>query len=160
MDYCPELDVTPELAGDEISYYYSQIGILRWIVEFGRIDIVTEVLCLVSCLALPRRGSLEAVFHLYAYLKKRPNGVIVLDPSYPTIDLQEFNDGADWSNFYGNVKEVIPPDMPKPKGKTLVIRLFVDSDHAGDKLVRSHEQDSSSISMVPQLFGIPRNRGP
>jgi hypothetical protein len=38
--------------------------------------------------------------------------VIVLDPSYPTIDLQEFNDGADWSNFYGNVKEVIPPDMP------------------------------------------------
>jgi hypothetical protein len=149
-DYRPELDVTPELAGEEVSYYYSQIGILRWIVELGRIDIVTEVSCLASCLALPRRGHLEAVFHLYAYLKKRPNGVIVLDPSYPTIDLQEFNDGADWSNFYGNVKEAIPPDMPKPKGKTLVIRLFVDSDHAGDKLVRR-----SRTGFIIYLNGAP-----
>ena len=56
MDYRPELDITPELMGDEVSYYHSQIGILRWIVELGRIDIVTEVSCLASCLALPRRG--------------------------------------------------------------------------------------------------------
>jgi hypothetical protein len=79
---------------------------------------------------------LEAVFHVYAYLKKKPNGVIVLDPTYPDIDLSAFNDGADWSNFYGDVKEAIPENKPKPRGKTLVIRLFVDSDHAGDKLVR------------------------
>jgi len=60
----------------------------------------------------------------------------VLDPTYPTIDTSTFNDGADWSNFYGDVKEAIPPNMPEPRGKTLVMRLYVDSDHAGDKLFR------------------------
>jgi hypothetical protein len=149
-DYRPEIDVTPELQGDELSYYHSQIGILRWIVELGRIDIVTEVSCLASCLAMPRKGHLEAVFHVFAYLKKKPNGVIVLDPTYPDINLSEFNDGADWSNFYGDVKEAIPPNMPKPRGKTLVIRLFVDSDHAGDVLVRR-----SRTGFIIYLNGAP-----
>lgn len=135
-NYRPELDVTEELKGDELSYYHSQIGILRWIVELGRIDIITEVSCLASCLALPRRGHLEAVFHVYAYLKKKQNGVIILDPTYPDIDLSSFNDGVDWKNIYGDVKEAIPPDAPEPRGKTLTMRLFVDSDHAGDVLIR------------------------
>jgi hypothetical protein len=135
-DYRPEIDITPELVGDELSYFQSQIGVLRWMVELGRIDIVTEVSSLASCLALPRKGHLEAVFHIYAYLKKKPNGTIIMDPTYPDIDLSRFNDGAEWSNFYGDVKEAIPPNMPKPKGKTLVVKLFVDSDHAADKLLR------------------------
>ncbi|KAG7370183.1 reverse transcriptase RNA-dependent DNA polymerase [Nitzschia inconspicua] len=134
--YRPEIDITPELVGDEVSYFYSQIGVLRWIVELGRIDIITEVSSLASCLALPRKGHLEAVFHLYAYLKKKSNGTIVMDPTYPTIDLSRFNDGVDWSNFYGDVKEALPLNMPKPRGKPLVMRLFVDSDHAADKLFR------------------------
>jgi hypothetical protein len=135
-NYRPETDVTAELDGKELSYYQSQIGVLRWIVELGRIDIITEVSCLASCLALPRKGHLEAVFHLYTYLKKRPNGTIILDPTYPVIDLSSFNDGADWSNFYGNVKEAIPMDMPNPRGKPVVVRLYVDSDHAADKAIR------------------------
>ena len=134
--YRPELDITPELTGDEESYFHSQIGVLRWIVELGRIDITAEVSSLASCLALPRKGHLEATFHLYAYIKRKPNGTIVLDPTYPEIDLSQFNDGADWSNFYGNVTEALPPNMPKPRGKAVVIRLFVDSDHAADKLHR------------------------
>jgi hypothetical protein len=39
-NYRPETDVTPELEGEELSYYHSQIGVLRWIVELGRIDII------------------------------------------------------------------------------------------------------------------------
>jgi hypothetical protein len=135
-NYRPEIDITQSLEGEEQSYYHSQIGVLRWIVELGRIDIVTEVSSLASCLALPRKGHLEGVFHLYAYLKKKPNGTIILDPTYPDIDLSQFNDGADWSNFYGDVKEAIPPNIPKPRGKPLVVRLFVDSDHAADKALR------------------------
>ncbi|KAG7369945.1 reverse transcriptase RNA-dependent DNA polymerase [Nitzschia inconspicua] len=106
-DYRPEIDKTPELKDDEVSYFYSQIGVLRWIVKLGRIDIITE----------------------------KPNGTIVLDPTYPDIDLRQFNDGADWSNFYGNVTEALPPNMPKPLGKPMVMRLFVDSQHAADKLL-------------------------
>jgi hypothetical protein len=135
--YRPEMDITQGLEGDESSYYQSQIGVLRWMVELGRIDIIiTEVSSLASCLALPRRGHLEALFHIYAYLKKKSNGTIILDPTYPDIDLSQFNDGAEWSNFYGDVREVIPSNMPKPRGKTVVVKLFVDSDHAADKLTR------------------------
>jgi hypothetical protein len=149
-NYRPELDVTEELVGDELSYFHSQIGILRWIVELGRIDIIAEVSCLASCLALPRKGHLEAVFHLFAYLKKKPNGVVVLDPTYPDIDLRKFNDGVDWKNIYGDIKEPIPPDAPPPRGKTLITRLFVDSDHAGDVLTRR-----SRTGFIIYLNGAP-----
>jgi hypothetical protein len=88
------VDTSQELSGEELSYYQSQVGVLRWIVELGRIDIITEVSSLASCLALPRKGHLEAVFYLYAYLAKKTNGTVILDPTYPDIDLIQFNDGA------------------------------------------------------------------
>jgi hypothetical protein len=40
-DYRPELDVTPALGPTEANYYQSQIGVLRWVVELGRMDIGT-----------------------------------------------------------------------------------------------------------------------
>jgi Reverse transcriptase (RNA-dependent DNA polymerase). len=53
--YRPELDVSPELDSDDAAHYQSLIGILRWIVELGRIDICCEVSMMSSHLALPRR---------------------------------------------------------------------------------------------------------
>ena len=35
---------------------------------------------------------------------------MVFDPSYPEIDHDNFHKG-DWVNFYGDIKECIPPDM-------------------------------------------------
>ena len=52
-NYRPELDLTPELDSTLCSYYQSQIGILCWVVELGRVDIITEVSELSSQLALP-----------------------------------------------------------------------------------------------------------
>jgi hypothetical protein len=48
----------------------------------------------------------------------------------------EFCDGQAWSKRYGNVKEPKPKNSPKkPRGKEVVVlRLFVDSDHAGEEL--------------------------
>ena len=43
---------------------------------------------------------------------------------------------CDWKEFYGDVSEILPPNMPEPHGKEIEIRLYVDSDHAVDKLVR------------------------
>ncbi len=40
--YSPELDVSPELGPAEAAYYMSNIGILRWIVELGRVDVYLE----------------------------------------------------------------------------------------------------------------------
>ena len=85
-DYRPEMDVTPELDKDEASYYHSAIGVLRWIVELGRVDIITEVSLLSSHLALPRQGHLETIFRIFAYLKNKHNSVMIFDPSYPDIE--------------------------------------------------------------------------
>ncbi|KAI2495421.1 hypothetical protein MHU86_19096 [Fragilaria crotonensis] len=135
LNYAPELDVTPELSSEQASFYQSQIGVLRWCVELGRVDIITEVSELASHLIMPRDGHLEAVFHLFNHLEKKHNARIVFDPTYPDIDRSAFKE-CDWKSFYGNVTEAIPPNAPPPRGKDVDIRLFVDSDHANDQRTR------------------------
>ena len=48
--YQPEVDITPALDTVNVAYYQSLIGILRWVVELGRVDIYCEVsmLCQLS----------------------------------------------------------------------------------------------------------------
>ena len=41
--YRPELDLSPELGSKQLNYYQGLIGILRWICELGRIDILMPV---------------------------------------------------------------------------------------------------------------------
>ena len=42
----------------------------------------------------------------------------------------------DWCGFYGDMKEAIHTNTPKPRGKEFDLRILVDSDHVGDKLTR------------------------
>jgi len=56
------------------------------IVEMGRMDISHEVSMLSSHVALPRKGHLEQVFHIFSYLKIYHNERLVLDPTYPEFD--------------------------------------------------------------------------
>jgi hypothetical protein len=133
--YRPEIDISPELQGEDATYYMSQIGVLRWMVELGRVDMITEVSMLSSHLACPRDGHLEAVFRIFAYLDHKHNSRMVFDPTYPVIDMASFKE-CDWKEFYGSINEPVPPNMPDPRGKEVEIRLYVDSDHAGDQLVR------------------------
>ena len=101
----------------------------------GRVDIITEVSMLSSHLAMPRQGHLEALLHMMAYMKLHHNARMVFDPRYPKVNEDEFK-RCDWTNFYGDVKEPMPPNAPKPLGKPVIMRLMVDSDHAGDQLIR------------------------
>ena len=130
LNYAPELDTTPLLDSDQASFYQSQIGVLRWCVELGRVDIITEISELASFLMMPREGHLEAVFHVFQHLERKHNGRIVFDPSYPEIDRSAFKE-CDWKSFYGAATEAIPP-----RGKDIDLRLFVDSDHANDQRTR------------------------
>ena len=84
-------------------------------------------------LAIPRDGHLDALFHLFNHLEKHHNARIVFDPSYPTIDMTSFKTECDRKAFYGNVRKAIPPNAPTPRGKDVNLRMFIDSDHAGDK---------------------------
>ena len=60
MGYDPELDTSSELDPDAVSFYLSIIGILRWMIELGRIDIITKVSLLLFHVTLPSVGHLEA----------------------------------------------------------------------------------------------------
>ena len=62
-----ELDVSPILGPEEAPYYHSLIGVMRWMIEIGRIDIITEVSLLSSYSAVPRQGHLEAALHITGY---------------------------------------------------------------------------------------------
>ena len=133
--YRPETDLSDELQPEEATFYQSQVGILRWIVEIGRIDIITETSLLALQMVMPRAGHLEAMLHVFAYLKNRHNSTMVFDPTYPDIDESSFITG-NWNEFYGKVKEPVPLNAPVPRGKEVETRLFVDSDHAGNPLTR------------------------
>jgi hypothetical protein len=88
--YRLELDTSPELGATDAIYYMSLIGVLRWIVELGRVDICLETLTMWSFMAMPRAGHLIQVLHMFAYLKKYHNLEMVFDPSIPTIDGMKF----------------------------------------------------------------------
>jgi len=105
-------------------------------VELGRVDIATKISLLSSHLAYPREGLLDAALHVMAYLKQKHNSRLIFDPTYPNIDMSSFPT-YDWTEFYWDVQEAIPHDMPEPLGKDIDIRMFCDSsDHAGEKRTR------------------------
>jgi hypothetical protein len=54
--YRPELDVSQELNAEKVNYYQSIIGVMRWIIETGRLDITTDVSMLAAHMAAPREG--------------------------------------------------------------------------------------------------------
>lgn len=83
--------------------------------------------------AMPREGHLEAVLHVFAYLNSHDRSKIIFDPSYVE---HTRTSKPDWSDFYRDAKEIIPPDCPKPLGKPVQITCFVDSDLAGDHVTR------------------------
>ena len=135
-DYRPEVDTTPELTPAEAAYYQSQIGVLRWIVELGRVDITCEVSELASMMAMPREGHMDQLYHIYAYLKIKHNAEMVFDPTVPDIDHNAFAP-EDWSHtVYHDAKETLANDNPPARGLGFVIRAYVDADHAGNLITR------------------------
>jgi len=131
--YKPEIDITDELDQTMATRFMQLIGILQWAVEIGRIDIYLETSLLSQYQANPRFGHLEAAYHIFAYLKKHQDmGRLAFDLNPPNIDESFFYANADWKDFYGDVTEELPPNMPEPRGHPVTISAFVDANHAGN----------------------------
>jgi len=131
------LDVTDKLGPKLASRFMQLIGILHWVVELGHINIFQEVSVLSQYQANPRLGHLEAAYHIFAYLKKHLDwGRLVYDGKTPDINKSHFNSKANWTEFYGDVKEELPPNMPEPCGKPVTISAFVNANHAGNVVTR------------------------
>jgi len=153
-NYRPEIDVTEELGPDLLSRYLQLIGMLRWAVELGRLDIYLEVSLLSQYQASPRAGHLDALYHIFAYLRGHPNmGRIAYDPVPPKVDYSVFNDQADWKPFYGEAEEELPPKIPDPLGHAVSIHAFVDANHAGNVVTRrSHSGIIIFVNNAPILW--------
>jgi hypothetical protein len=154
-DYWRELDQTKELEPECATYYAGLtglIGVLRWCIELGRIDIIVEVSLLSRFLACPHEGHLQQAFHVFGYLKKHARSQMVLDETVPEIDQSHFWQ-VDWMEFYPDAKEAIPPDAPEPRGCSVVMSCFVDSDHAGCQMTRqSHTGVLIFVNNAPILW--------
>jgi hypothetical protein len=133
--YRPELDATPELDDRRANYFQGLIGILRWMVELGRIDIMVSVAMLSRHLAAPREGHLDATFHIFAYLQSYNRSQVVFDASIPDVDDSRFSTN-DWTSYYPGAAEAIPPNAPEARGKVMTVSCYVDADHAGCRVTR------------------------
>ena len=104
-------------------------------IELGRIDISTQVYMLSSHNSYSCEVNFYAALHVMSYLKGRHNLRISLGPSYSTIEHKRFKDNY-WTEFYVDVEESISPNVPTPLVNSFYLHMMVDSDYAGDKLIR------------------------
>ena len=77
---------------------------------------------------------------------------MVFDDTRPSFDLARFQK-CDWSEYYPGAQEVIPPNMPEPRGKEVTMSCYVDADHAGCKVTRrSHTGVLIFVNRAPILW--------
>ena len=93
----------------------------------------TEVSQLTLFMAMSRKGHLVNASYIMSYLRVKHNSMLILDPTYSDINYCDFKDRKDRKDFYGDVEERLPLNAPEPCGKSIVLRMFVGSDHAGDE---------------------------
>ena len=77
---------------------------------------------------------------MFAYLKSHANSEMVFDPSRVEFDKALFQK-KDWDYYIyaqaaSDSQEELLPDMPKPRGKGMDMRVYLDSDHSGDTVAR------------------------
>jgi len=86
---------------------------------------------------MPRKGHLDAVWHVFAYLKRHDKSKMVFDSRSPAFSVKTNElPRPDWLDFYKDVKEQVPHDAPEPRGQAVELTAFVGSDHEGDTVTR------------------------
>ena len=79
--------------------YQKLIGILRWEVDIGRVDILLEISLISSELALRRVGYLQAIYRMFRYLNKVPKRKLYFDPRKPMTPVDILLN-FDWEYLY------------------------------------------------------------
>ena len=151
-EYIPELDISEELCPDDITFFQELIGILRWAVEIGRVDILTELSMLSTYQAAPRQGHLEQVLHIFAFLKKNPKLTLYFDHTEPVLDSSMFNNSTPeaFKEIYRDAQEEVPPHMPDPRGRRVTTTAYADASHAANKVTRrSHSGYILFVNRAP-----------
>ena len=154
QSYKPELDNSKELSAEDTTYFQELIGILRWSIEIGRVDILTEVSMLSAYQASPREGHMKAILQIFAYINNNPKLTIYFDPRLPNIDYSTFKTNADdFKEYYRDAKDEDPPRMPEPRGMSVCITAFCDASHGANKVNRrSHSGFIIFVNRAPIIW--------
>ena len=146
----PELDDSKFLNDDETHLYQSYIGILRWAVELGRVDLAHSAGVMARFSAAPREGHMVDVMRIFAYCKKHPDSKLVFDPLVKDFDDVEWVQ-HDWKQFYPDINgEVLPSWQPKALGHEVQINIFCDAAHA-----TCHTTRRSTTGIIIFINGAP-----
>ena len=85
---------------------------------------------------MPRVGHLEAVYNIFGYISKHLESTLVFDEKDVSAPENAFVNG-EWSeSVYGDAPEELPGNMHEPLGYGVKMSVFVDADHAVDKVTR------------------------
>lgn len=131
----PELDDSGFLNNVDHSKYRMLIGSGQWAINLSRFDIMYAIQTLAQYAAAPREGHLKRALRVFGYLKHYPKYGIIFDSAekeIPDSKVEEVN----WKEQYPGASEELPKDMPKPMGKPVTITVFVDADHASERVTR------------------------
>ena len=124
----PELDTSEILEGQEVNHYLTMVGQLQWLITLGRFDILAQVITMSRVRAQPRKGHLDRLKRIYAYVirtKDYATRFRTTEPDYSYLPDQNF----DWAHtVYGNVQKIIPDDIPDPLGKSVTTTTTVDAN--------------------------------
>ena len=159
--YRPELDASPFCNNQLINVHQTMVGVLRWILELGRIGILHEVLLLSQYLVQPRQGHLAQACNIFRYLKNRhTKGYVVVDPEKWEMqwgggpeDIHPRQNAIYLKEQYPDASQTIPYDMPEPLGESVFVTCFVDADHAGNRVTRrSHSDIIIFVNSAPIIW--------
>ena len=136
-DYHAELDTTDLCSPPDMTRYRSLLGSANWMITLGRFDINYAVNTLAQYCVAPRLGHLQALQRIFGYLKQHPQGMLLIDTSFPSCRHQaKFHRDCDWTEYFPDALEDIPSKSPPPFGETVHLTAYVDADHARDHITR------------------------
>ncbi len=119
VDYDPSTDLSDLLDPDCSSLYQHLIGVMRWMVELGRIDIVTEVSMLSSYLACLHEGHFENALHVIGYLQLKHDSRLIFDLTYTLTLIRLPFHPLNGQSFMATWKKQFLPTCLLPLAKTL-----------------------------------------
>ena len=111
--------------------------------ELGRVDILHETSILSQYLASPREGHLQQAINIFHYLDKHNRSWLMMDPT--RFDVEWYPKKGECSpqerslqmkEIYVDAEEQLPHNAPEPRGNEVDLNVFVDADHAGNRITR------------------------
>ena len=136
------------------------IRVIIWSSELFRIYILIEVRCLYKHFCYLGEGHTNDIYCTFIYLKntmsKNPGSMtydMMYNPTYKSMFEVAGRDLDKWIYLYHDYQELLPRNMPEDLGKSVLIKSYVDDNHAENMANRkSHYGNNIYINNVTTIW--------